>query len=653
MKPVSSKLFWQTFIWCSILLSVSAIYQTAQQVSALDIILWRSKWIVLLGMFALNIALGAFWLRQLSLDRGMHWVEKLEFTPGNIFGKLLGFTLVLFGFSFVWMVRLTFFGKILPQLAPIFWIFLWASLLQTLGLKLITGYKWHFLFALTVLVQGLIYQIYGHLTIVTDYPFSIGYSEAGRHYYASLFYAKSLYDLQLPLPFLHPTRYFLMSLPFLFEGLPLRVHRFWQALLWIGLTATSSILLARRISLKGWMQFFVAAWAFLYFFQGAVYYHLQVCVILILAGVSTRHPWRSLLFVVMASIWAGASRVNWFPVPAMLAISIYLLETSFAGKGWCYWSTPFIWGISGLVAAIASQFIYINISGNADISTFGSSFTSDLIWTRLLPNDTFPLGVLLGITIVSAPLIVALVQMLRGKFPQLHPLRWVGLFAMLSVLFLGGLIVSVKIGGGADLHNLDAFLVLLALIATSFFAGCVAGEEESNPAWGQISWPVTVAILLVPIGFALPHIGFLPSYDHVNVEKDIQKLQKIISSSEGETLFVTERQLLTFKTLNNIPLVPEYEQSELMEMAMSGNREYLKKFYSDLKRHRFEFIVAEEQKFAQQKTGSFIEENNAWVRYVGAPLLCAYKPVESLSSANVQIFVPRPGQPSCKDPFSE
>ena len=345
--------------------------------------------------------------------------------------------------------------------------------------------------------------------------------------------------------------------------------------------------------------------------------------------------------------------MNWFPVPAMLAIAIYIFETPFAGKGWRYWLTPFIWGISGFSAAIVSQFFYINLSGNADSSAFGSSFTSDLIWTQLLPNDTFPLGILLGIMIVSAPLIIAIIQMLRGKFSHLHPLRWVVLFAILSIFFLGGLIVSVKIGGGADLHNMDAFLVLLALIATSFFKGCVAGEGEAHPAWGQISWPVTAAILLVPIGFALPQIGYLPSYDNVNVEKDIQKLQKTISSGGGETLFVTERQLLTFETLNNIPLVPEYEQSELMEMAMSGNRAYLEKFYSDLQRHRFEFIVAEEQKFAQQKKGSFVEENNAWVRYVGAPLLCAYKPVETLSSANVQIFMPRPGQPSCKDPFSE
>jgi hypothetical protein len=188
-----------------------------------------------------------------------------------------------------------------------------------------------------------------------------------------------------------------MSFPFLFDGLPLWTHRLWQALLWIGLTASSSILLARRVSLKGWMQFFVAAWAFLYFFQGAVYYHLQVCVILILAGVSVRHPRWSLLFVALASMWAGASRVNWFAVPALLAISIYLLETSLAGKGWRYWLTPFVWGTLGLVAAIIAQFMYINISGNSDIRTFGSSFTSDLLWNRLLPNDTFPMGILPGI----------------------------------------------------------------------------------------------------------------------------------------------------------------------------------------------------------------------------------------------------------------
>ena len=653
MESVSTKKFLQTFIWSTILLSALAIYQTIQQGFELEIVILRSKWVFLLGLFALNIIAGIFSLRYLSTEDGSRLVEGFEFNSSN---KLLGAILIVSGFSFVWILRLFLFRDVLPQVAPIFWVFLWASLVQALGLKLISGHKWHILFALVILVQGLIYQIYGHLTSITDYPFSIGYSEASRHYYASMFFAEKLYEIKLPLPFLHPTRYFLMSLPFLVDGLPLWFHRMWQALLWIGLTAASSILLARRLRLNGWMQFFITSWAFLFFLQGAVYYHLQICVILILAGISTKNLWRSFVFILIASIWAGVSRVNWFPVPAMLAIAIYILETPFGSKGWRYWLTPFVWGICGLGFAIVSQFVYINISGNADIRAFGSSFTSDLLWNRLLPNDTSPLGILPGILIVSAPLFFAVVQMLRGKISSLHPLRWLVLLALLTVIFLGGLAVSTKIGGGGDLHNMDAFLVMLALITSSFFAERVVGDEQSNPAWGQIRWPVTAAALLIPLGFALPQIGFTHSYDHLSVEKDIQKLQQVASeaiNNGGEVLFVTERQLLTFDELKNIPLTPDYEQIELMEMAMSGNREYLELYYADLHVHRFAIIIAEDQKYTQRKSGAFIEEDNAWVRYVGVPLLCEYKPLESLALANMQIFVPRSNPSSCISPFSE
>jgi len=654
METITSKKFLQTFIWSSILLSGLAIVQTIQRVNELEILLWRSKWVFLLAIFLFNIAAGAFLLRHTFLERISRWMDGFEFDPANNLKKLFGLALVVFGFFLIWAIRLFFFGGILPQLMPIFWVFLWASLLQTFGLKMMSRFKWYPLFAATILLQGLVYQIYGRLTIITDYPFSIGYSEAGRHYYASLFYAKSLYEMQLPYPFLHPSRYLIMSLPFLVDGLPLWFHRVWQSLLWIGLTAASAIMLIRRMRLKGWMNLLVMAWAFLYFLQGAVYYHLQVCVILVLAGVSVKHPWRSLLFVFLASIWAGISRVNWFPVPAMLGIAIYVLETPLAGKGWRYWVHPFLLGVVGLGTALAAQFVYINISGNANVRAFGSSFTSDLLWNRLLPNSTFPLGILPGILIVSAPLGIALYQMLRGKLASLHPLRSLALLALLLILFLGGVVVSTKIGGGGDLHNMDAFLVMLALITTSFFAGRVIGDGEPTQSWGNFQWGV--AALLVPLGFALPQIGFFHSYDRVNVEKDIQRLQQVVSeavANSGEVLFVTERQLLTFDQLKNIPLIPEYEQIELMEMAMSRNRDYLERYYSDLDNRRFALIIAEEQKFTQQKKGAFVEENIAWVRYIGAPLLCAYKPVETLTSTNVQIFEPRSGRPFCKDPFAE
>jgi hypothetical protein len=158
--------------------------------------------------------------------------------------------------------------------------------------------------------------------------------------------------------------------------------------------------------------------------------------------------------------------------------------------------------------------------------------------------------------------------------------------------------------------------------------------------------------LLIPLGFAIRHIGFYPSFDNSIAEKDIQLLQETLANG-GEILFITERQLITFDYIHGVMLVPDYEQSELMEMAMSRNRTYFEKFYADLHERRFALIVAEDQKFTQQKEGAFVEENVAWVRFVGAPLLCNYKPVVVLTSNNIEVFEPRPRQVECKDPFAE
>ena len=123
IKPIPPKLFWQTFIGSTVLVSTFAIYQTSQQTLAMGIILWHSKWALLLGLFALNIILGALVLAKTSLDRYVEGLEVLEFTPNLVFlKKRLGFILVLFGFSIVWVVRLNIFGSTLPQVFPIFWV---------------------------------------------------------------------------------------------------------------------------------------------------------------------------------------------------------------------------------------------------------------------------------------------------------------------------------------------------------------------------------------------------------------------------------------------------------------------------------------------------------------------------------------------------
>ncbi len=652
MQSISTKRFLQVWLWALAVVSLFAILQTIQRTNELEIALFRSKWIGLVGIFALTALVGVWLSFSPPLNRITEWLEKLTNQPSTSLRITFHVSLILLGFILVWFFRLYVFGDTLPQVMPIFWVFLWASLAQTIGLKSLRKFDWHVAFAVVLLAQGFIYQTYGIFAIASANPFSMGYSEAGRHFYASLFFSEKLYGMKLPLPFLHPSRYLLLSLPFLVDELPLWFHRFWQAFLWFGLTLGSAISLAQRTRLNGWMKIFITAWAFLFFFQGAVYYHLHVMVILILAGVVVDNPRRSLVFIILASVWAGISRVNWFPVPAMLAIAIYLLEVPVNDKGWKYWLTPFIWGVGGVVAALVSQFIYIQISGNADAAAFGSSFTSDLIWSRLLPNETFPMGILPGILLVSAPVLAALYQMLHGKTASLHPLRWLALLTMLAVLFIGGAVVSTKIGGGGDLHNMDAYLVMLSVVVTAFWANQVSAESDAKPIWGEVHWGVAAAVLLIPLGFAIRNIGFYPMFDKTMAENDIQLLQDTLQNG-GEILFITERQLITFDYVNGMTLVPEYEQSELMEMAMSRNRAYLETFYGDLHTRRFALIVAEDQKFTQQKQGAFVEENVAWVRFVGAPLLCNYKPVVTLTSNNIQVFEPRPKQVDCKDPFAE
>ena len=667
MENVSTKKFLQVWLWALVVVSVLAILQTIQRTTELEIVLLRSKWIGLVGVFAATAILAAWLSFSVFLNRISDLLDQFTTQSLNPSRVTLHVSLITLSLVSIWFIRLYVFGSILPQVMPILWVFLWASLTQAVGLKSLRKLDWHVAFAVVILAQGFIYQTYGIFAITSANPFSMGYSEAGRHFYASLFFSESLYGMKLPLPFLHPSRYLLLSIPFLIDGFPLWFHRFWQALLWFGLTLASSFLLARRMKLSRGITLLATAWAFLFFFQGAVYYHLHVMVILILAGVPMESgsslPDKSisradgiqikpLIFIILASVWAGISRVNWYPVPAMLAIAIYILETPINDKDWKYWLTPFIWGVSGLAAALISQFVYIQISGNADVAAFSSSFTSDLIWSRLLPNETFPMGILPGSLLVSAPLLVALYQMLRGRMTYLHQLRWLALLAMLGVLLVGGAVVSTKIGGGGDLHNMDAYLVMLSVLAAAFWSGRVSAESDAKPMFGRVGWGVAAAALLIPLGFAIRSIGFFPSFDKTVTEKDIRLLQETLEGG-GEILFITERQLITFDYLNGMTLVPEYEQSELMEMAMSRNRPYLETFYSELRERRFALIVAEDQTFTRQKEGAFAEENVAWVRFVGAPLLCNYKPVVTLTSNNIQVFEPRPKQVECRDPFAE
>jgi len=274
-----------------------------------------------------------------------------------------------------------------------YWMCWWAFLLAMTALKVAFKTTWQAGFASALVILGVVYEILSRLNAVTAYPLSMGWSEGSRYYYASLYFSKWIYGKSFALSTLHPTRYLLQSIPFLIPSLGLPFHRFWQFLLWIVLTAGAAITLSRRAisPTEKAVRWLVAGWYFLFLLRVGVYYHLEVMAIVPLLFVSTKHPWRSLLAVVAASLWAGVSRVNWFPVPAMIAVAIYLLETPVSAftplsfkRLMQYLAQPALWMIVGLASALIAQAAYIPLSGNANnVEAFASSFSSALLWDRL------------------------------------------------------------------------------------------------------------------------------------------------------------------------------------------------------------------------------------------------------------------------------
>lgn len=189
----------------------------------------------------------------------------------------------------------------------------------------------------------------------------------------------------------------------------------------------------------------------------------------------------------------------------------YLLDEPLDGKPWPkYVSFPVLWAVAGVGTAWLSQQVYIHLSGN-DPALFGSAFSSELLWSRLWPNATFSLGIIFAICWFAC-LALFLLWGLRhnGSKPQLHWLRWLGLAAILLAFLGGGILVSLKIGGGGDLHNLDAFLVFWALIAGEAITGAYAGQTQIVVSPLNIESFGWILAMVVPVFFVVmsAHLGF-------------------------------------------------------------------------------------------------------------------------------------------------
>jgi hypothetical protein len=314
--------------------------------------------------------------------------------------------------------------------------------------------------------------------------------------------------------------------------------------------------------------------------------------------------------------------------------------------------------LAGTATGYITQQTYQLLSGNPP-AWFGSSFTSDLLWYRLLPNPTYPMGILPSSMLVSLPFIVLMGLRLFNHWRGYHFIRILGLAAILFVLFVGGVVVSVKIGGGSNLHNLDAYLTLLLVIGTTIYFDRFLTDQPAQPGVNahvsipskaniQFRWVEGIFIagaLVIPLYFTLSTGGQLPQRDFTAAQAALQTINsttQAVVKQGREVLFISQRQLLTFDYVQDVPLVPEDELVFLMEMAMSNNTSYMDAFHADISRQRFAMIVSEPLIIQYQgRSHSFGEENDAWVERVSEPVLCYYQPAIKLEQVGLVLYTPR------------
>ncbi|HUE99644.1 MAG TPA: hypothetical protein VMN99_10345 [Anaerolineales bacterium] len=561
-------------------------------------------------------------------------------------------SVALTGFTVLFMIPTiqSLFGGLGWIRFLIFWVF---NLIGVWGIKFLRrDTPWLSALIAIVLCQSTIHLLMVYWPRVTAYPFAMGWSETSRFYYPSLFLSEKVYGQDYRWPILHPTLHLLLAPPYVFDA-PLWVHRFWQvAIRYILVGAVVPALMTRLSIPRRATRWLVGLWMFLFLFMGPVYFHLTVPVVLVLLGFSHQDDRRTWVVVLLASIWCGWSRLNWYPMPGMIAAVLYLMEVHYGGKNvWRYLLKPALWFVTGTLTAYVSQRVYIVLSGIPDGGIFYTSLSSDLLWYRLMPNASYFLGILPGALLASLPVWIAMVVVIHSRKSDWHPLRLALIFAALLVLFLGGLVVSLKIGGGANLHNMDAYFSLLLIVFAYLIFARYQPEAEGAAKPVPLHWLLILALIVMPAWSYLQfNIGFRtenPARTQ-NVLTNLQEYVDQVNGQDGEILFITQRHLISMHMLENVTLVPEYEREDLMEIAMANDIQHIQTFREDMEDHRFALIVVDPLNYnILSRQRSFAEENNVWVTRIMKPILCNYREEAVFPADEIALYVPQDGERQC------
>ena len=534
-------------------------------------------------------------------------------------------------------------------------------------------FMWKEIF-IAVLLTGCTFTIISSLANVSSFPFSLGWSEGNRLWDYSVLFGRRIYNYSGEKPieaYLDFGRQLIGGLPFLIPGVTI-----FQVRLWLGIVAFLPYLIL------GWVTFrfhsktinwvLAGFWTFMFLRQGPIHPPLLVSAILV-AIAWGQSLWLAVPLIGVAAYFAQASRFTWIFAPAIWAVMLEFNEELLGNKenNRKTWLRAFISGLAGLTGGWVLPWIIGIIQKNASSAVSVGQVTEavsnqPLLWFRLLPNATYPSGILLGLLLAIIPLVVILVYWFASNPGSTTPLQRLALALGLLSFGVVGIIVSAKIGGGGDLHNMDMFLI--GLVFTAAIAWKKRGREwienmDLSPVWIKLTLVLLVAIpayqplvRLYPLAYGerlewvarltdveeTRFLGSLPEDDQV--KSALETIQKEISIAQqhGEILFMDQRQLLTFGYIQDVVFVPEYEKKLLMDKALGSDFEFFEPFYRDLESQRFSLIVSEILN-SQLKKNDYLfgEENNAWVEWVSEPILCYYQPSKTLNKVHVQLLTPR------------
>jgi hypothetical protein len=490
------------------------------------------------------------------------------------------------------------------------------------------------------------------LSRVTPYPFSLDWDEGNRLYDYSQYFGTEAYIHDGPIDFAYsfPGRHGLWGIAFLIDDLPIWGHRLWDAVVRIVPAYLLGWLLFRH-ERRRLLRIGLVAGAAIFIHQARIYPMLLLAAALVLTFQDSGYPLRTGSSM-LAALYASISRWTWAFAPASWAsINDVLINYRQRGGDSLKRLFPaigiFILGaLPGLILVGRYFFDFlVPATGGGEIE-----ISQPLLWYRLLPNETYPEGIVLGLLIAVGPILAVLAWLIIRRIWELDvwQMLWIGGF--LLVLLAMGLVASVKIGGGSDLHNLDMFVVTVVLVVAIAYRQLRASDRfnwQKWPTWIQMMVGVSLLVATWNI-LRVTGISRFPSQEVAMRRLERIEQEVAAANEKGDVLFMDQRQLLTFGYIKGVPLVAEYEKKYLIDKAMASDSEYFKGFYEDLRQKRFKLIISHPLKVKYEgEDDIFGLESDAWVKWVSAPVLCYYKPELTFEKPKVMLLVPREEDEDC------